>query len=197
MRVRNGFSRQAVCALAGLGVATMLLAGCHSGGEGPATPAGKPATKKAAPSPTEPTVDPAVAEANRTMVSGVPMGTSTAPLDIRFDLRAVPNPGEPFDIDVAVLPDAPAPVMRLEVTGGEGLTIIDPDGSVAFEKIQAGSVTRLKVRASSATAGTQLVQVRATLELPGGPETRVFAFPVVIGGPAAPAPAPATKAATR
>jgi hypothetical protein len=159
--------------------------------------AGKPAAKKAAPTPTAPSVDPAVAEANRTMVSGVPMGTSTAPLDIRFDLSAVPSPGEPFEIDVAVLPEAPAPVLRLEVTGGEGLSIIDPDGSVAFEKIQAGSVTRFKVRASSATAGTRLIEVRATLELPGGPESRVFAFPVVIGVPAAPAAAPAAKAATR
>jgi len=94
-----------------------------------------------------------------------------------------------------VLPDAPAPVLRLEVTGGEALSIIDPDGPVAFEKIQAGTVTRLKVRASSATAGTRLVVVRATLDLPGGPESRVFAFPVVIGGPAA--PAPAAKGATR
>lgn len=199
MRVRHGVSRHAVPALAGLALAAALLAGCHSGGEGPAPVAGKPAAKKAAPPPSEPSVDPAVAEANRTMVSGIAIGTSTAPLDIRFDLSAVPKPGEAFELDVAVLPEAPAPVLRLEVSGGEGLAIIDPDGSVAFEKIQAGTVTRLKVRASSATAGTHLIQVRATLELPGGPESRVFAFPVVVGGAATPAqaPAPATKAVTR
>ena len=197
MRVRHGVSKRWVRSLVGLGLAAILLAGCHSGGENPAAVTGKPALKKAVAPPAEPSVDPAVAEANRTMVSGVPMGTSTAPLDVRFDLTAVPNPGEPFEIDVAVLPDAPAPVLRLEVTGGEGLSIIDPDGSVAFEKIQAGSVTHLKVRASSATAGTRLVEVRATLELPGGPESRVFAFPVVVGGQAPPTPAPAAKAATR
>jgi hypothetical protein len=196
MRVRRGVSIQAVLALAGVGLAALLLAGCHSGGDGPAPVAGKPAAKKAAPPPSEPSVDPAVAEANRTMVSGVPIGTSTAPLDIRFNLGTVPGPGEPFEIDVAVLPEAPAPVLRLEVTGGEGLTVIDPEGSVAFEKIQAGSVTRLKVHASAATTGTRLVQVRATLELPGGPESRVYAFPVVIGAPPVPPTAPASKAAT-
>jgi hypothetical protein len=194
MRRRHGILVRAVLALAGLGLTAAGLGGCHSSGEGPAAVAGKPAAKKAALRPTEPSVDPAVAEANRTMVSGVAIGTSTAPLDIRFDLHVVPTPGEPFEIDVAVLPEAPAPVMRLEVTGGEGLSILEPDGSVAFEKIQAGSVTHLMVRASSATAGTRLVAVRATLELPGGPEARIFAFPVVIGAPAA---APATKAATR
>jgi hypothetical protein len=194
MRRRHGILVRTVLALAGLGLAAAELGGCHSGGEGKATVAGKPAAKQAAPKPSEPSVDPAVAEANRTMVSGVAIGTSTAPLDIRFDLRAVPAPGEPFEIDVAVLPEAPAPVMRLEVTGGEGLSILEPDGSVAFEKIQAGSVTHLKVRANSAAAGTRLVAVRATLELPGGPESRIFAFPVVVG---AQAPAPAPKAATR
>jgi hypothetical protein len=194
MRRRHGNLVRAALALAGLGLMAAELGGCHSSGEDPAAVAGKPATKKAAPRSTEPAVDPAVAEANRTMVSGIAIGTSTAPLDIRFDLRAAPSPGEPFEIDVAVLPEAPAPVMRLEVTGGEGLSILDPDGSVAFEKIQAGSVTHLKVRASSATAGTRLVAVRATLELPGGPEARIFAFPVVVG---AQAPVPAPKAATR
>ena len=195
MRVRHGVSVQAVLALAGLALAGFLLAGCGSGGGGPAATASKPASKKAAAPPAEPAIDPAVVEANRTMASGVPIGTSTAPLEVRFDLASVPRPGETFQVDVAVLPAAPAPVLRLEVTGGEGLTIVEPDGFVAFEKVQAGSVTRLKIRASSAAAGTRLVQVRATLELPGGPESRVFAFPIVIGGQVTAAPAPAAKAA--
>ena len=196
MRARHGVSVQAVLALAGLALATLLSGGCHSG-EGDATAAlRKPAAKKA-PAPTEPAIDPAVAEANRTMASGVPIGSSTAPLEVRFDLGSVPRPGETFQIEVAVLPGAPAPVLRLEVTGGDGLTIVEPDGFVAVEKVQAGSVTRLRIRASSAAAGTRLVQVRATLELPSGPESRVFAFPVVIGGPGAPPPGPAAKTATR
>jgi hypothetical protein len=189
MRRRHGRAVRAVLVLAGLGLAAVLPAGCHSGDGNPADPARKPVAKKLAP-PSEPSVDPAVAEANRTMASGVPIGTSMAPLEIRFDLDSVPRPGEAFVIDVAVLPGAPAPVLRLDVTGGEGLAILEPDGFVAYEKVQAGSVARLKIRASSATAGTRLVQVRATLDLPGGPESRVFAFPVVVGT-AAPPPAKA------
>ena len=193
---------QAWRALAGLALAALLLAGCHRGGGDAASASGKPAAKKAPLPAPEASVDPAVIEANRTMASGVPIGSSSAPLEVRFDLASVPRPGAAFEIDVAVLPGAPAPVLRLEVTGGEGLAILDPDGFVSFEKVQAGTVTRLKIRASSATAGTRLVQVRATLELPGGPESRVFAFPVVIGAPAAPAapapaPPPAAKPATR
>jgi hypothetical protein len=197
MRRRHRRFTPAGQVLAGLGLAAVLLAGCRAGDGAAGDTARKALTKKAASAPAV-TVDPAVTEANRTMASGVPIGTSSAPLEIRFDLAAVPRPGEVFSIDVAALPAAPAPVLRLEVTGGEGLTILEPDGFVSYEKVQAESVTHLKIRASSAAAGTRLVQVRATMELPGGPESRVFAFPVVIGAPAAPIPAPAaTKAASR
>ena len=80
-------------ALAPLGVALVVLAACHAGGGGPPGGKARPAAKKAAP--TESAAEAAVAEVNRTMASGVPVGTSTAPLDVRFDLVSVPAPGEP------------------------------------------------------------------------------------------------------
>ncbi len=199
MTVRMGISVRTIAALAGLGLAALLLAACHSGEDGAAHLIGRPAAKKAA-APAEPAIDPAVTEAIRTMAPGVPVGTGAAPLDVRFNLASVPAPGDPFALDVAVLPDAPAPVLRVEISGGDGLTVLEPEAAVSFEKVQAGSVTHVHVRASSAAAGTRLVEVRATLELPDGPETRSFAFPVVIGAPPPPAaapPAPAAKTATR
>jgi hypothetical protein len=197
MTLRTGLSVRTIEALAGLGLAALLLAACHSGEEGATHLVGRPAAKK--PVAAEPAADAAVTEAIRTMAAGVPIGTSTAPLDVRFSLASAPAPGEAFPLEVAVLPDAPAPVLRVEVTGGDGLTIVEPDAAVSFEKVQAGSVNHIHVRASSSAAGTRLVQVRATLELPDGPETRSFAFPVVIGAPppVAAAPAPAAKTATR
>jgi hypothetical protein len=191
--MRRADSAQWIRALVGAAVLA-IFAGCHSGAGGnPAAPASKPAAQKAT-GPSEPAVDPGVAEANRSMAAGVPIGNSTAPLEIRFDVASVPVPGEPFTVDIAVLPEAPAPVLRVEVTGGEGVNILDPEGAVTFEKVQAGTVQRLKVRASTATAGTRLVEVRATLELPAGPEARAFAFPIVVA--AQPAPTPAAAAGT-
>jgi hypothetical protein len=190
MTAAHGARRMAV--IAALAAIACVVTGCHWGSSDSTPGAKKPSAKKVA-APAEPGIDPAVAEANRTMASGVPMGTSTAPLEVRFDLATVPVPGTPFAVEVAVLPAAPAPVLRLEVTGGEGLSILDPDGPVSFEKVQAGSVSRLHVKASAAAVGTRLVQVRATLELPDGPESRTFAFPVVIGATAPPAPPPAAK----
>ncbi len=196
MGIRHDGGVRTVLVVLGLGLGTLGLAGCDPGDKVPAALVRKPAARKA-PAPGDFAVDPAVAEVTRTMASGVPLGKSTAPLEVRFNLGAVPSPGVTFVVDVAVLPEAPAPVLHVEVTGGDGLTIQEPDGFFTFEKVQAGSVTHLKIRANSAAAGTRLVQIRATLELPEGPESKVFAFPVVIGGPApaAPAgPAPAPKA---
>ena len=148
-------------------IGAALLGACHRGGEAPATPA-VPAANRAAVKP-EPSVDPAVAEANRSMAAGVPIGPAAGPIEVRFDLPAVPVPDETFAVEVAVIATIPAPALRVEITAGEGLAITDPEGPVTFEKIQAGSVTRVHVHATSAGAGTRLVQVLATLELPEGP----------------------------
>ncbi|MBS0394454.1 MAG: hypothetical protein JSR54_07480 [Proteobacteria bacterium] len=170
-----------------------VLGGCHSEHRGTVASPPKAAAPQLTPAPG---VDPAVAEVNRTMAYGVPLGSSGAPLEVRFDLAHVPAPGETFTLDVAVLPTAPAPVLRVEVSGDDGLTVTEPDGPVSFEKVQAGTVSRVQVKASSATAGTRVVHVTATLELPAGAETRSFAFPVVVGAPEAPSDAPTPAPAT-
>jgi hypothetical protein len=198
MTARNGLSVRTIPVLAALGLAALALGACQRGDDGASHLIGRPAAPKKAVTAAEAQVDPALTEALRTMAAGVPLGTSTAPLDARFNLAAAPAPGDEFTIEVAVLPDAPAPVLRVEVTGGDGLTIVDPAAGVSFEKVQAGSVAHVHVRATSPAAGTRLVEVRATLELPDGPETRSFAFPVIVGAPplpAAPAAAPVAKTA--
>jgi hypothetical protein len=178
--------------------ATGLVGGCHPDGGSSANPSSRSTAKR--PVVTEAAVDPAVAEVNRTMAPGVPLGVGAAaetPLDVRFNLASVPAPGDTFKVDVAVLPTLTAPVLRLAVSGGEGLTVLEPEGPVTIEKVQAGSVARLVIKATSATAGTRIVLVRATLDLPGGPESRTFAYPLVVGAQAPPAPPPAPGPAAK
>jgi hypothetical protein len=183
------------CALA---VAGLLLGACGRGGDA-AAPAPPKQAKKAA-RPVESAADLAVAEANRKMVGGVPVGSSTAPVDVRFNLPAAPVRQQPFKVELAVLPQAPAPVLHVDVQGGEGLSVTDPTGPVLLEKVQAGTVQRLTVTATSEQPGTRIIEVRVTLELPAGAESREFAFPVVVGEPAvaatsAPAPGGPAKPA--
>jgi hypothetical protein len=169
----------------------LALPACHRTPEAAAPPppvrqARKPvATNDAA-------VDPAVAEANRTMAAGVPMGTTTAPVEVRFDVPRVPVAGQPFEVRVAVLPQALAPVLRIEIEPSEGLAVTEPEGPLAREKVGAGTLERVTVKASSATPGTRILTVKVTLELPTGAESRAFAFPLVVRAASAGA---ATKAA--
>jgi hypothetical protein len=169
----------------------VALPGCQRGSSTQPAGAAKPAPKAAAPADTG--VDPAV-DATRRMAAGVPVGTSTAPVDVRFDLASVPAPGQPFQLDVAVLLQAPAPLLRIDVAGGAGLTIADPSGTVVLEKVQAGTVQHVPVTAASSAPGTRVFNVKVTLELPSGAESRGFAFPVIVGGSAAPAASPAAAA---
>ncbi len=145
----------------------------------------------AAPRAARPTTDPAVVAANRTMAAGVPIGDGAAPVETRFDLGAVPAPGEAFVVRVAVMPEAPAPLLRVDVSSAEGLVVLSPDSQTTHEKVTAGSVVPLEIRAQSAEAGSRVLYVKATLELPDGPQVRTFAFPILVGPAPAPVPAPA------
>ena len=142
--------------------------------------------------PSKPVFDSATVAANKSMAAGVPIGDSTAPVDTRFDLVAVPVPGEPFLVKVAVMPSAPAPLLRVDVTGAEGLLVLSPEGQVTREKVAAGAILPFEIRAQAGEAGARVLYVKVTLELPEGPQARTFAFPVLVGATAAPAPAPGT-----
>jgi hypothetical protein len=180
-------------ALAALSLLAALAAGCGGGSGSTAPPAAHPVTK----APAAPAVDPGIATANRTMAAGVPMGDGTAPVEARFDLVSVPGPGEAFLVHVAVLPAAPAPVLRVDIMPSQGVTVLAPDAPLTFEKVAAGSVVPFDVRAQSPEAGARVLSVKVTLDLPDGPQSRVFAFPVLVGAPPAqsPAPTPAKAAA--
>ena len=166
-----------------LAAGALLVGGCQRG-EAPA--ANQPARTAG------PAGDPDVLNANRVMAAGVPIGKTTAPVDVRFNLGAVPHPGEPFALEVAVLPRGPVPLLQVDVSSSEGLTILEPAGQVRREKVQAGSLVHVHVRASAASTGTYIVQVRTTLELMDGSNADEFAFPIVVGErpPAAPATPP-------
>lgn len=178
--------------LAALTLLAALAAGCGGGSGSTPTPA--PAVRPASKAPAAPVVDPEIANATRTMAAGVPMGDGAAPVEARFDVVSVPGPGEAFLVHVAVLPAAPAPVLRVEMVSSQGLNVLAPDAPLTFEKVAAGSVVPFDVRAQSPEAGARVLSLKVTLDLPDGPQSRVFAFPVLVGAkptqPPTPGPAP-------
>ncbi|MFO0334280.1 MAG: hypothetical protein ACK53C_04480 [Pseudomonadota bacterium] len=158
-----------------------LVAACGSDVPAPAT---KPApAAPAAPAAAEDEPDPEVVAVQQQMPRAVTVGAATAPVELRFDLATAPRPGEPFTLELAVLPQSALLSLRAAITGSDGLEVVSPAEGLAFERLQAGSVHRFTITAVSARPGTRVVNVAMRLELPTGPANRTFGVPVVVGSP--------------
>lgn len=155
------------------------LAGCGSG----ETSAPSKAANEAA----------RVAHITRDLVEGVPMGKPVAPVEVKFGLLSTPQPGQPFKVRVVLLPSATVPSMAVDVSGSEGLVLLDPIAPVTLEKVSAGSVHEVTVTAQAPTAGGFVLNVAVTLDDPLGEQTRVLAFPLLVGGSAMPVPVSRAK----
>jgi hypothetical protein len=170
--------------VAAVAVGTWLLGACgggadHAGTSGPAKRTAK----------SEDASDPAVAEATKRTTAAMSLGTSRAPVEVRYAYAAVPEAGKALDVEVDVIPQSTAPTVRVEVRTDPELQLHSPLEVVEFEKVQAGTLHTVKVAATPTRAGTSTVTVVVTLEQPTGPESRSFQFPVVVPG----APAPGAK----
>lgn len=182
MRVLGAVSDRRVRALAlGLLLATPLaLASCHRQPDPANTPA-SPAAPRPAPKAASST-EPGAVDPSRTMAAAVTLGPRTAPVEARYDLPAAPAPGQAFKLDVAILPQAASPLVRVELRPSEGLTVLDPLAAQSLERVQAGAVLHVPVTLQAAAAGTHVLDVAVTLELPTGPESRAFAIPLIVTG---------------
>jgi hypothetical protein len=158
----------------------LAFAGCHRSPE-PGPPTTAPAATRAPPK-TDDGIDPAVAEVNRTMAIAVTVGPRTAPVEARYDLPVAPVTGQSFKLDIAVLPQAASPLVRVELHSSEGLTLIEPTAAQSLERVQAGAVLHVPVTAEATVPGTHVIDVGVTLELPAGPESRAFEIPVIAAG---------------
>jgi hypothetical protein len=165
--------RTPVIAAAALAV---LLGGCHRG-ENAANNTTRPAAPTAAP---ETDTDPAAANVLKGMAPGVSLGPSDAPVDVRFGLPSWPVSGQPFTVQVAVLPSAAIPTLRVDVSSDPDLTIIAPTATVALDKVAAGAAQTVEITAQSSQAGARVINVTVTAELPTGPLARAFAYPVIV-----------------
>jgi len=121
-----------------------------------------------------------LAEVNRAMVVPVTVTENAVPVDLRFDIPSVPHAGQPFELRLAVLPQALAHAVMVSLEPSEGLTVESPQQPTELGKVEAGKVHQLTVRLLSAEIGTRVLRVRVTLDLPAGTDSTVFACPIVI-----------------
>jgi len=116
------------------------------------------------------------------MVAAVSVGKGGPPVSLKFELRSTPQAGQPVDLDLAVLPDAPA-IERIDgrIDGNENLTLVEGGDLAPVEKPAQGSVIRHVVRLLPKQDGIFTVTAAVTVTLPDYSITRTFTIPVVVG----------------
>lgn len=114
------------------------------------------------------------------MATAVATGKTSAPVDLQYDLLAKPDVGQPFEIELALLPRLAADTLEVEVSGIPGLTLVS-GGTGKFEGITAGERYTSKVLVRADAAGLYYVNVVVRMITKVQTEARAFSIPVVVG----------------
>jgi hypothetical protein len=154
----------------------LTLGGCGSSSSQPG--AGSTSKKKVMHAQT---LDPG-SRAPDDMVAAVSAGKPGPPIALKFEVRETPKAGEALDVDIAVLPDAPA-INRIygRFQTGDGLELVEGGQLGQVDKPAAGSIIRHVVRVLPKQDG--IYALTATLSVDQGDDSlsRVFSIPVIVG----------------
>jgi len=121
-------------------------------------------------------------------------GKTAAAVDLKYDVLAKPDVGQPFEVELALLPRVAADALEVEVTGMPGLTIVS-GGALKFDAVTAGSRHAAKVLVRADAPGLYYANVIVRLVSKVQTDMRTFSVPVVVGSvPAAEKAEPAKDA---
>lgn len=122
----------------------------------------------------------AAASADADMVSAVSGAKSGTPIDLKFRLATRPAVGQSTRVELLILPDAAARVVRvhLSLQGGEGLQV-EGASNLDFEQIEPAMRTELKVKPLQ--EGVWALSVTALVDTEGSSVARTYSIPVIAG----------------
>lgn len=131
---------------------------------------------------------------DKRMANAVVTGKTAAAVDLKYDVLAKPAVGQPFEVELALLPRVAADSLEVEVTGVPGLTIVS-GGALKFDAVAAGSRHTAKVLARADASGLYYANVIVRMVNKVQSDVRTFSVPVVVGSvPAAEKAEPAKDA---
>jgi hypothetical protein len=186
----NAFVR--ACALTAL---ASLAVAC-GGGDGnsaadkaaPADAAGKAAKQAAA-------AAAAKAAADDGLANAVAVGKTAAAVDLKYNLAARPALGQPFELELVLLPRVAADTLEVQATGMPGL-VVAGGAAAKFDQVVPDEKYAAKVLLQVTDPGLYYVGVTAKLVNKVQTDSRTFSVPVVVGQlPAVEKPAPAAAGA--
>jgi hypothetical protein len=181
----NAFVRAcALTALASLAVACGGGDGNSAGDKAaPADAAGKSSTQAAAAA--------AKAAEDDGLASAVAVGKTAAAVDLKYNLAARPALGQPFELELVLLPRIAAETLEVQATGMPGL-VVAGGAAAKFDQVVPDEKYAAKVLLQVTEPGLYYVGVTAKLVNKVQTDSRTFSVPVVVGQlPAVEKPAPA------
>ncbi len=175
-----------------VGLAVLLLAyGCGSGSDSRAA-AKAQAARAAAKRHVKP---------GDTLVSAVAATktTVTLPVQVKFNLHARPDVGQPVDVDLVILPTSAA-IDRLsgKITADEGLEVVDGGQIPASDRPAEGVEIHHVFRVLPKRDGIFTFSAALTVDSGVQSKTQTYSMPLIAGSgiPAAPAKPPGTTVTT-
>ena len=130
--------------------------------------------------PVVPKKGPSAAELTAGMVEAASQGKSILPVELKFDLKQRPTPGQALDIDIAVIPQIDASAADIQVTGGDGLTVAPGTNQFDLPAVEAGQVYRQSVKVTPTADGVLLLGLTIWLKHDEVTESRAFSIPLIV-----------------
>ncbi len=156
---------------------TAVLAACNRGDDQQAASKDTSAATNAA---TEAAAPPLESPDDKRMANAVATGKVGAAVDLKYDVLAKPDVGQPFEVELALLPRLAADALEVEVTGIPGLTVVS-GGVTRFEGVMAGQRYVAKVLVQADAPGIYYANVVAKTITQVLTEARTFSVPLVVG----------------
>ncbi|MFI4891371.1 MAG: hypothetical protein ACHQIL_12645 [Steroidobacterales bacterium] len=119
------------------------------------------------------------AEQTAGMVEAATMGKATAPLQLKFELPVRPVAGQPFAINLALIPGIAAQSATLQFGDSVGLVIADASDR-QIGAVMPDTPYRQEVTLSGAADGVYFLAVNATLKHEETVETRAYSIPIIV-----------------
>jgi hypothetical protein len=123
---------------------------------------------------------PSAAELTVGMVEAASQGKSQLPVQLKFDLKQRPIPGQALDIDIALVPQIDAGAANIQVTGGDGLTVAPGTNQIDLPAVEAGQVYRQSVNVTPTADGVLLLGLTISLKHDEMTESRAFSIPLIV-----------------
>lgn len=114
------------------------------------------------------------------MANAVATGKVGAPVDLKYDVLARPDVGQPFEVELALLPRLAADALEVEVTGIPGLTVVS-GGATRFDGVTSGERYVVKALVQADAKGIYYANVVAKMITQVQTEVRTFSVPLVVG----------------